>query len=312
MARHRAGPGGEHDRRLPPRPRRLRRVARRATAHDLDDGRHRRRSSTSSPSGGPAARRASSVARQLAAVRTLHRHLVTEGERPDDPTADLEGVRVPAGLPKPLSEAEVTALLDAVVGHDPVDAARPGAARAAVRHRRPDLRGVRAVDGRHRLRRPPRAAVRQGRRRSASCRSGGPPAAALDEWFSPRGRVLLGARAVAAARRRRGGVPQPARRPADPPGGVGGRPAATASGPGMRDRAVAARAAPLVRHPPARPRRRPARRAGAARPRLDLDDAGVHEGQPGAPVGGLPGGPPPGAGDGDDTSPGAPPRAGGS
>ena len=63
---------------------------------------------------------ASSVARQLAAIRMLHRYLVTEGERPDDPTADLEGVRVPAGLPKPLSEPEVTSLLDAVVGHDPV------------------------------------------------------------------------------------------------------------------------------------------------------------------------------------------------
>jgi integrase/recombinase XerD len=62
----------------------------------------------------------SSVARQLAAVRTLHRYLVAEGERPDDPTADLEGVRVPAGLPKPLSETEVTTLLDAVVGDEPL------------------------------------------------------------------------------------------------------------------------------------------------------------------------------------------------
>jgi integrase/recombinase XerD len=62
----------------------------------------------------------SSVARQLAAVRTLHRYLLTEGERSDDPTADVEGVRVPAGLPKPLSEAQVGALLDAVTGDDPV------------------------------------------------------------------------------------------------------------------------------------------------------------------------------------------------
>jgi integrase/recombinase XerD len=60
-----------------------------------------------------------SVARQLAAVRMLHRYLVTEGERDDDPTAALEGVRVPAGIPKPLSEEEVTSLLDAVVGHEP-------------------------------------------------------------------------------------------------------------------------------------------------------------------------------------------------
>ncbi|MGH9272637.1 MAG: site-specific tyrosine recombinase XerD [Ilumatobacteraceae bacterium] len=63
---------------------------------------------------------ASSVARQLAAVRTMHRYLLMEGERRDDPTADVEGVRVPAGLPKPLTEAQVTALLDAVVGHEPV------------------------------------------------------------------------------------------------------------------------------------------------------------------------------------------------
>ena len=53
-------------------------------------------------------------------MRTLHRYLVTEGERADDPTADLEGVRVPAGLPKPLSEDEVTSLLDAVVGDEPL------------------------------------------------------------------------------------------------------------------------------------------------------------------------------------------------
>lgn len=71
-----------------------------------------------------AARRAaaapSSVARQLAAIRMLHRFLAAEGLRPDDPTGDLEGVRVPAGLPKPLAEAEVASLLDAVTGSDPV------------------------------------------------------------------------------------------------------------------------------------------------------------------------------------------------
>lgn len=63
---------------------------------------------------------AASVARQLAAIRMLHRFLAEEGMRDDDPTGDLEGVRVPAGLPKPLSEADVTSLLDAVTGSDPV------------------------------------------------------------------------------------------------------------------------------------------------------------------------------------------------
>ena len=62
---------------------------------------------------------ASSVARQLAAVRMLHRFLAEEGQRLDDPASDVEGVRVPAGIPHPLSEAEVDALLAAVVGTDP-------------------------------------------------------------------------------------------------------------------------------------------------------------------------------------------------
>lgn len=62
----------------------------------------------------------SSVARQLAAIRMLHRFLVDEGRRTDDPTAQLEGVRVPAGLPHPLDEDEVVRLLDAVVGVDAV------------------------------------------------------------------------------------------------------------------------------------------------------------------------------------------------
>lgn len=63
---------------------------------------------------------ASTVARQLAAVRMLHRFLATEEIRPDDPTAALDGVKVPKGIPKPLTEEQVTSLLDAVTGADPV------------------------------------------------------------------------------------------------------------------------------------------------------------------------------------------------
>lgn len=61
-----------------------------------------------------------SVARQIAAVRMLHRYLAIEQQRPDDPTARLDGVRVPSGIPKPLTEQQVTSLLDAVVGNDPL------------------------------------------------------------------------------------------------------------------------------------------------------------------------------------------------
>jgi integrase/recombinase XerD len=63
----------------------------------------------------------SSVARQLAAIRMLHRYLTIEGYRRDDPTANLEGVKVPSGIPKPLTETQINSLLDAVRGHEPID-----------------------------------------------------------------------------------------------------------------------------------------------------------------------------------------------
>lgn len=63
---------------------------------------------------------ASSVARQLAAIRMLHRYLVMERHRVDDPTADADGVKIPSGLPKPLTEDQVVRLIDAVVGDTPI------------------------------------------------------------------------------------------------------------------------------------------------------------------------------------------------
>ncbi len=59
-----------------------------------------------------------SVARQFAAVRVLHRFMSEEGLRVDNPTSALDGVRVPAGLPKALSEEQVALLLSAVSGVD--------------------------------------------------------------------------------------------------------------------------------------------------------------------------------------------------
>lgn len=59
-----------------------------------------------------------SVARQFAAVRMLHRYLADERLRPDNPTLSVDGVKVPAGLPKALSEDQVGALLAAVTGAD--------------------------------------------------------------------------------------------------------------------------------------------------------------------------------------------------
>jgi len=63
----------------------------------------------------------STVARAVAAVRSFHRFAAAENLMRHDPTAGLEVPRVPLGLPKALSEDEVTALIDAVTGYGPAD-----------------------------------------------------------------------------------------------------------------------------------------------------------------------------------------------
>lgn len=60
------------------------------------------------------------VARSVVALRSLHRFLADEGRLPADPGAEVETPRVPAGLPKALSEPQVEALIQAVVGDDAV------------------------------------------------------------------------------------------------------------------------------------------------------------------------------------------------
>ena len=67
-----------------------------------------------------AGRKPSSVARAMVSVRSLHRFCVDEGAATSDPTGDVGTPRVPQGLPKALTEAEVESLLGAVVGDDAV------------------------------------------------------------------------------------------------------------------------------------------------------------------------------------------------
>jgi len=132
----------------------------------------------------------SSIARQLAAIRMLHRYLALEGFRADDPAADLDGVRVPSGIPKPLTEAQVTSLLDAVVVTEPI-------------HRR-DLAllellygtGARiseavglSVGGLDLDARLVRLFGKGAKERIVPF--GTSAAEALEEWFSPRGRARL-------------------------------------------------------------------------------------------------------------------------
>ncbi len=63
----------------------------------------------------------SSVKRATVSVRSLHRFRSDEGLSSTDPSAAIETPRVPAGLPKALTEAEVTSLLEQVVGESPLD-----------------------------------------------------------------------------------------------------------------------------------------------------------------------------------------------
>ncbi|MGD0809309.1 MAG: site-specific tyrosine recombinase [Acidimicrobiales bacterium] len=60
-----------------------------------------------------------SIARSMVSVRSLHRFLVQEGTTVVDPTLDLKPPPVPQGLPKALSEDEVSSLLAAVTGGGP-------------------------------------------------------------------------------------------------------------------------------------------------------------------------------------------------
>ena len=55
-------------------------------------------------------------ARRISAIRQFHRFLAREAIRADDPTELLDSPRLPASLPRALSEAEVEALIAAATG----------------------------------------------------------------------------------------------------------------------------------------------------------------------------------------------------
>lgn len=62
----------------------------------------------------------STVKRRIVAARNVHRYLAEEGVVAVDPGASVAPPPVAKGLPKALSEDEVGALLDSVVGDEPV------------------------------------------------------------------------------------------------------------------------------------------------------------------------------------------------
>ena len=59
-------------------------------------------------------RAAKSVARSFAAIRMLYRYLSDESIRVDNPAAGVDGVKVPSGIPKALSEEDINRLLSSI------------------------------------------------------------------------------------------------------------------------------------------------------------------------------------------------------
>ena len=163
--------------------------------------------------------------------------------------------------------------------------------------RHPHQRGGRARARRSRSRRRRRARARQGRQGTDRARSAASARGVVE-------RVPARRPARAAQRAARGAavdsdavVLERAWWAHQPPGVLVDRAQRGRAGRARRA-PLAARAAALVRDPHARPRRRPAGRAGAARPREHLDHPGVHEGVAGAAASRLRRRPPEGAGDG--------------
>ena len=61
---------------------------------------------------------ASTAARRLSAIRQFHRFLFSEGRRADDPTATIDSPHQGRGLPKVLSEDEVSLMLEVARGDE--------------------------------------------------------------------------------------------------------------------------------------------------------------------------------------------------
>ena len=132
---------------------------------------------------------ANSAARAVVAVRGFHRFLLREGLVTVDPARGVRPPAPPKRLPKAITVRGRRGAAGGGRGRrDPAGAARPGAARAALRQRRAHLRG-----GRPRRRRArPRVAARCGcsarAARSASCRSAPTPARRCRPTSSAAGR----------------------------------------------------------------------------------------------------------------------------
>ena len=182
-----------------------------------------------------AGRAASSRARALAAIRGLHAFCLDERGAAVDPTGDVEGPRVPEGVPKALSEAEVELLLGSVVGDDP-RALRDRAILEllyATGIRISELAGLSIAD----LDAPGGIVRVLGKGSKERIVPVGRFAlAALAAWLGPGGRRGIAASKRRAAPRRAGDVPLDAGTPDEPAGGLDRRQHLRARRVGLADR----------------------------------------------------------------------------
>ena len=208
------------------------------------------------------------IARRTAAARSFYRHQQLLGAREDNPAAAVQ-------LPRRDADAAEDALTgrggaaDRRRGRDAASfAPRPGPRRAALRRRPARLRGDRPRQGGRRPGRQARARDRQGQQ-GARRPVGRHAAEALRRYLS-RGRPYLDRAQPARA------LPERPRRPAHPRGRL---PDPAQAGRESRARPAprsSASAPPLVRHSPARGRRRPPLRPGDAGPRRPRHDRALH------------------------------------
>ncbi len=222
----------------------------------------------------------STVARKLAALRAMFRALREHGVVTQNPAELVASPRRPRHLPRVLRPDELAALLDRIPAGTPLELRDRALLEVAYGC------GLRAEE----LVRLDTTSVHfdaeelrvEGKGGKTRIVPAGEPALQALTRYLERGRPALRADA-------RGGraVPlevRPAaldvRRPAAP-GGLDARG-------GAAGRRLPARAAPLVRDPPAGRRRGPARDPGTARPQQHLDDPDLHSGRVGASAQRLP------------------------
>ena len=221
---------------------------------------------------------AASVARRLSAMRQLYRFLYAEGKRADDPSAIIEGPKRGRSLPKVLSIGDVDRLL--AVARTAIDhAAEPGeklrAARLACLIEVLYATGLRVSEL---VALPISAAARNARMLVVRGKGDKERMVPLNDAAKTTMRDYLALLADAGTRQEIEMAVSLVRRERPPhapalrarPQDAGGR------GGAARGRRQPARAAPCVREPPPAQRRRPARRADAARPCRHLHHADLH------------------------------------